>query len=377
MINVLVKHTYMKSNKELIETYTLSKKEFQKHSTIRSVWWDNFYKNSKKFQDENNLINFRKNQILSEGIDSDAKVLYNKISLIESLHLFNPDFLKKSLPTTNVGNSNYCIDYLGFCWDGGMIHQYKWVEEIPKYIFEKTKVICEIGGGFGGLARIIIKNYNTKYILIDLPEANLMSAYYLKEHFPEKRLFLYSDYLANPNKRKFDDFDIIILPPWCKFEKDIKIDFFINARSMMEMKISTIKNYFDLICTHISHGGFFLNINSYEKGVVGEKIRFHEYPYDNNWDVLISKTSFMQPQMHFLLTERKFDNFKNNITFEINKIKEIHKQKLKKLNFRNFSIKNYLKKITYRILKNTLLFVFGSKLKKIAKIIYHMPDHKN
>ena len=40
---------------------------------------------------------------------------------------------------------------------------------------------------------IFIKNYNTKVISIDLPEANLLSSYYLKETFPEKKIFLYED----------------------------------------------------------------------------------------------------------------------------------------------------------------------------------------
>ena len=55
------------------------KKDFIK---TRSIHWDNFYEKNNKFFDIKNLINFRKNQILSKGLD-DAMNLQNKLDLIE------------------------------------------------------------------------------------------------------------------------------------------------------------------------------------------------------------------------------------------------------------------------------------------------------
>ena len=159
----------------------------------------------------------------------------NKLDMMELLELFDLEFLKKNLPTKNVGNCNFSINFLGFYFDYGIIHHLKFFEEISKIIFKKSKVICEIGGGFGSLARIIIDNHETKYILMDLPEANLLSSFYLKEHFPKKKFYLYNNYLEDPLLKNLDNFDIYILPPWCKFEKSLKIDCFINTRSMMEM----------------------------------------------------------------------------------------------------------------------------------------------
>ena len=67
------------------------------------------------------------------------------------------------------------------------------VFSIEKEIFKETKLIniCEIGGGYGSFAELFIKNYNSKILLIDLPEANLMTSYYLHKSFPEKK-FIYS-----------------------------------------------------------------------------------------------------------------------------------------------------------------------------------------
>ena len=60
------------------------------------------------------------------------------------------------------------------------------VWEIENYLKDNFYVL-EIGGGFGSFARIILNNKNVKYFLIDLPEANLMSNYYL-QYISEKYL---------------------------------------------------------------------------------------------------------------------------------------------------------------------------------------------
>lgn len=118
---------------------------------------------------------------------------------------------------------------------------------------------------------------------------------------------------------------------------------------------------------------FFLNINKYEDSKVGgnEKICIHEFPYDSKWDVIISKPSFLQKGIHFLLTQRKVENLKNNIKDELNKIEIIHGDF--KRNLPKEARKNYFKKIAYKILKKILfLFFVEKKLKKISKVLYNM-----
>jgi len=126
-------------------------------------------------------------------------------------------------------------------------------------------MFLEIGGGFGSLARIIIKNKNTKYFLIDLPEANLLSNYYLKNYFPEKKIFNYLDFKNLDIEKEINNFDIFILPPNTINSKKLSFDFIINTRSFQEMNINIIGEYFDLIQNKIVEGGFFLNVNRYFK----------------------------------------------------------------------------------------------------------------
>ena len=260
----------MISNVKLLETYNLARKDFVKHNDQKSIHWQKFY-SGKKFDDENNLINFRKNLSLSKGLDdADNFDLSNRLYQTKLMELFSGDFLEKNLPKKNIGNSNYAVNYLGNFFDHGLIHPLKWFEELSRTVFKESKVICDIGAGYGALARIIINNYETKYIVIDLPEANLLSSFYLKEHFPNKKFFLYDDYknLSGNSDVKISDShikenDIFILPPWTvnSFSKDIKIDFFVNTYSFMEMRYSIIQKYFDFIHKHSSDNCYFLNIN--------------------------------------------------------------------------------------------------------------------
>jgi putative sugar O-methyltransferase len=348
-------------NKKIIEAYKKTLKDNQKYLYTRSLHWEKYFKENQKFLELTNLKNFRNNQILSEGLDDDERInMQNKMNLIEKMELFNSQFLKRTLPEKNIGNSNFSKEFLGYYFDYGIIHHLKWYEKIEKYIKEKS-IVLEIGGGFGSLARIIIQNKNTKYFLIDLPEANLLSNYYLKNYFPEKKIFNYLDFKSLDIEKEINNFDIFILPPNTLNSKKIFFNFIINTRSFMEMNIKIIKEYFKLIQNNISEGGFFLNVNRFIKSTSGEDIYFHKYPYDENWDVVISEKSFLQNHIYFLLTIRK--NIVGNIKEEIKKIEEIYKNEffVKKFYYLIISLIGHAKKIFYLIIKKILLILLGKK----------------
>ena len=221
--------------------------------------------------------------------------------------------------------------------------------------FKKIKLICEIGSGYGALTSKIIKRYNKKkIILIDLPESNILSSYFLKANHPEKKIF-YSYQIKDNKITKADlkKYDIFILNPWDQFL--IKnVDLFINTRSMMEMNYDTIKKYFKLIQSKLSKQGYFLNINRYYKDTTGYPIEYHKYPYDNKWKVIFSKTSWKQPYVHAMLTQR-VKNDLNEINNEMHKIKKTMKNVTKKdpRMFRRFLHPDFYK--LYKYIKNIFI----------------------
>ena len=264
------------------------------------------------------------------------------------------------------------MNFLGYWFDYGIIHHLKWYEKIEKYI-QNNFFILEIGGGFGSFARVILKNKNVKYFSIDLPEANMMTNFYLQSHFPEKKIFNYSDYKKKKLKDNIENYDIFILPPRVLNKEDMKYDFIINTRSFMEMNMKVIKEYFEFIQNKINHNGYFLNINRYNKSSVNEQIKLEEYPYDNFWNVEVSEKSFLQPSVHFLLTKRHVEkgNIKNELLV------------LKKFNLdthvgSSISLaKTYIKRGVWLVFKSILTLIFNKQtLKKISKIIYNISEIK-
>ena len=362
--------------KEEIEKIILSYKQTLNdehlYQKTRSVYWQERYKNKEKFLSVENLENFRKDRVLSEHRDEDILISQGKMHLIEALDYFDGGYLKRTLPEKNVGKSNYLVNFMGYYFDYAIIHYLKWFEKIENYILPNFYIL-EIGGGFGSLARIIIKNKNVKYFLVDLPEANLLVNYYLQSHFPEKKIFNYSNYKISSIEKEIDKYDIFILPPSVLNNHNIMFDLAINSRSFMEMNKKVISDYFDLIQKKVKLNGYFLNINRYMKNCVGEKIRIAEYPYDKFWKVLISEKSFLQNHIHFLFTQRTNDE--GNIVNELKNISILaktydydeNKYKSTILRFRHI-----LKGYVYRILKVTLILFLGKrKLKKLSKIIYN------
>jgi putative sugar O-methyltransferase len=289
----------------------------------KSSYWTRY--DFKKFNLEN-LINFRSNDSLSSGLDDQVESLDFKI-YAKVVKEISEEYLLKNLPKKNIGNCKTLLEYKDILIDYNKLIHIHWFSTIEKEVLKKNKImnLCEIGGGFGSFSELFVRNYNIKLISIDLPEAGLMTSYYLQENFPEKKFYLFKDY-SSKNILSYEQFlsnDIIILPPNCNYDPKIKIDFFVNARSMMEMNYNIIKTYFDFIQNHCHENSFFLNINRYEKNSVGKSIKISEYPYDNNWKVIISKPSFNQNWIHFLLTQRTLDKNISDIKVELEKIKKL------------------------------------------------------
>tara|TARA_B100000989_G_scaffold212698_1_gene161599 strand:- start:26452 stop:27546 length:1095 start_codon:yes stop_codon:yes gene_type:complete len=326
------------------------------HQNSESSYWKRF--NSKDFSIEQKLYNFRSDKLsygCDDAITNDIDIKKFKKKLVKYEKDIGKKFLFENLDKDNIGNSKNSILYKGRFVDYNNVVQIKWFKDIKKNFKNSNKFIfCEIGGGFGTFTKLVLQNFpKVKILSIDLPEQNLLTYYFLKRSFPNKRFFTFDNLKTKKffDSNQFINCDIAILPPKIFF-KNLKIDFFINARSMMEMNKKTIKDYFDFIHENSSSNSFFLNINRYQKNIGYEMIRIAEYPYDNNWDVIISKESYEQKHIHFLLCKRKFKNFNKNIAHELQNIDKIGQKYYSKI--------DYLLPLKLKIVK-TLTSIFGTK----------------
>ena len=314
----------------------------------KSKYWQKSINKKIKLFNTKNLKNFRSNN-LSKNIDD---FYFNKRELKSLYKILKKEcgnkFINKMLNSRNIGNAKKILKINNKIITASDLFHIKYIFDLHNETnVKKINTICEIGQGFGLLASKFLKIKNYKIILIDLPESNYITIYYLKKLFPRKKIFMDIDV---PNKKLtkkiFNKGDIFIISPWIDIA-NVKIDLFINSRSMMEMNKEAILNYFKLIHSKISKNGLFLCINRYYKDLVGYPIEFHKYPFKNKWKTIVSKNSWMQTHVHFLLV-KNVSKKKSDIKETLN---EIRIEYLKKVKLDSFFLRRWLPVDIYRIYK--------------------------
>ena len=270
-----------------------------------------------------NLENFRNSQ-LCEGIEPVFSPELEHELCRQLILDVGEEYVRENLENKNVGNGQHYFVQDGLTVDGRQCYEIKWLYDLETKVFagRDIRVVCEIGGGYGSFAQKIRSRFGCRFILIDLPEANVLSSYYLSEYFPEAKFLLANEIEGGMVTKKHVELnDFIIIPPWYALADDVAVDLFINTRSMMEMNATVVKKYFALIQNHVADGGFFFNLNRYEKLSVGYPIRLFEYPYDQKWTVVLSEPAWLQKGHHLLLTARS--KSRGNIKEELGRIEKI------------------------------------------------------
>lgn len=337
---------------DIYKNYQISTKQYQ--NRYKSKHWKKYDLRSDLFKKEN-LANFRNNS-LSDGLDDRYELDEQKKIFNHLIKTVGEKYAYENSNNLNIGNSKYFFKYKDKYVDAGQNFHIKWLHDIETQILPNKKIhkVCEIGGGYGSFAQKIIQKLKCKYVFIDLPEANFLASFYLKEHFKNLKFIGNCEISNNKlDKTTFDENDIFILNPWNQIT-DIKFDLIINTRSMMEMDKEIIDEYFKFIQNSIDDEGYFLNINRYRKKSVGYPINFFEYPYDNRWRVIYSKKSWRQNWVHQLITKR-IDEISSNtdsIKKELSSIKKITYYFIIKEKVNEF--KNFVLRLLKKVIKKFL-----------------------
>lgn len=121
------------------------------------------------------------------------------------------------------------------------------LEKTPGYFDDEARTFLEIGGGFGGLGEIVLKNSDqNRYIDIDIPPVLTSATYYLKALFGEDNVYSYSQ-SRNAAEIKiaevFAAHRAACLPPWQLENLRGTVDCFVNFVSFQEMEPHVVENY--------------------------------------------------------------------------------------------------------------------------------------
>ena len=301
-------------------------------SSNRSRHWESFHQN--RDYSDYDLNYFRSNSHsstrLSKGLDDASGFEYSLFSDVEEYVGY--DNLYSNLENSNIGSCDFSYLHRGKFVDRNLLIHIAWLHEIKPFLSDlplcnlfEAPLICDIGGGFGSFASLIYQSTRSKLLLVDLPESNLLTAFYLDKKFPGSKFFLFSDYINNGSivtAKSIIESDFIVLPPGCNLEPEVTCSMFINTRSMMEMEPQIIKSYFDLIHDRLMPGGLFLNTNRYCKNKTGHVVRIADYPYDAKWAICRSEHAYKQPHIHSILTKRLVDDH-DDIREELERIAKL------------------------------------------------------
>ena len=236
-------------------SYSINKKEdsdldFWKEN--RKLFKDFFFDKNNKIIPEN-LKNFKNNPVNFSSLllrSDNLENLERRKNKLKALTLFDlyhkiSNLVDKdiaiNLTDQLIGNPNF-IKYRGQIINERILRQAYFFSQIRKNtnLDESEKnIFCDIGTGHGSLP-YVLKGYfsNSKFILIDLPELNILSFFFLQSVFPNSKICLGSEIDENTkiDKNFLENYDFVILDQTDILKIDNKlIDCVINTASLGEM----------------------------------------------------------------------------------------------------------------------------------------------
>ena len=289
--------------------------------------WDIFDKIFyEKIKNMNNLYNFRNNglsNMLETGLPSQERFkLLNEnkqynveysidekediIDRFNELKILIGEDINKYVFNNHVGNPRNLLYENKILNVDDLYHIYA-IWQLDRYIQEnnsKTNIVLEIGGGYGNFANKF-KNLRkfSKYVIIDLPEVLLLQHYYLSEMNKNYKIINLIDTSIDIDIET-TEFDFLLIP-FNNYQKyNFKFDIIINKRSIGEMPRDVLNNYFDWLQLHINDNGLFYIVNRYAFTKSNDKNKLRDYPFDNNWNILLSKPQWLQSHLHEFILQR-------------------------------------------------------------------------
>ena len=143
--------------------------------------------------------------------------------------------------------------------------------------------ILEIGGGYGGLAVKLRRQWPlARYVIVDLEEAQVLQSYYL-DACERTQAGQLPD--GTPSLHSLGCIDLVGVDQLQSIEQQ-SWDLVINMRSMQEMDPPEIARYFRFLQSTVRIGGIFYNVNRFLTGSTGIPIHASRYPYDDRWRVV-------------------------------------------------------------------------------------------
>jgi len=296
---------------KLEENYNFSLELSSKSAILKdSPWWisireeyQKLFLNSDKKINLTALENFRSNIKTKSAIISEPSYLkgndrINKIKSLSLLNLYHKtsehidlEILRK-VSESHVGKNN-CLNYRNQRLSHTLLRHSYFCSQIlshTKLDRNEKNIIFDLGGGYGSLSRLLKYIYKkSTIVIIEIPEACILSTFFLKKNFPNSKIGQALDFknIENIKKQDLTNFDFVVLPqPFIeKLDSDI-INLSINTISLGEMTNET-QNYY---INHIERitKDYFYSVNRPSKRVEKYNAQgFYDWNFSKTWDTKI------------------------------------------------------------------------------------------
>ena len=225
----------------------------------------------------------------------DYDVAFDKFLKNKSYFKSQVNLKKESLLIKNFRDIKNKFPFKKFAINYHVVRSYYIINLLNSYLdMTKVNYILEIGPGSCNLISLLKHHYNNKcFIIVDLPETQLVSIPIIYELFPNSKILFPNENTKMTDKMSLKNYDFIFLTPnQIHLLDDNLVDLSINTNSFGEMNLEQVNEYIDLIQRVSKNGSFFFNTNRVEKYAVMNyqkqenfdtlPTRYFDYKFHNN-----------------------------------------------------------------------------------------------
>ncbi|MFX0198937.1 MAG: putative sugar O-methyltransferase [Candidatus Hodarchaeota archaeon] len=169
------------------------------------------------------------------------QICFEYLLSIDNLKLLN------TISDSCIGNPDLFLEYEGKKYTLRFLRYYRDFLYISRFVdFKNVSRVIEIGGGYGGMAEVIMKCHpHIQYINLDIPPQSYIAQQYLRSVFGDDRTCSYNQL------RKCDEIDLdklenirfVVLCPWQFNKLKGDCELLISVASFQEMEPDIVRNY--------------------------------------------------------------------------------------------------------------------------------------
>jgi len=255
--------TFWKLGSQLIidELASNDIKDFRKLHTTRSLfvpgytavdYLENPQKYNKTIDDFDKIVGDKRFVIRLERVFTGYTSVFNDYRVLKSSNIEKPPYTSNVSESTvgnpleqhKIDNRNFSRSFMNYLLGLNFLKQHVDTSTIKK--------VMEIGGGFGTLGEILLKDTRNDafYINADIPPVGFVSSFYLEEIFGKENVATYAE-TKDLNILDIEDLKLkykaLNICSWEVPKLKGKIDLFVNFISFQEMEPNVVQNYCNYI----------------------------------------------------------------------------------------------------------------------------------